>query len=59
VSEIGTTIRDRALLIVMTMAFAVLALDIAVPALALSIMALSRWLMVLDIYPLEPKGKTA
>jgi len=59
VFEIGTSIRDRALLIAMTTVFAVLALDIAVPALVLSIMALSRWLVLPEMYPVEPKGKTA
>ncbi|KGD99533.1 hypothetical protein [Rhizobium sp. YS-1r] len=55
----GTPIRDTALLIVMTTIFAVLALNIAVPALVLSIMALSRWLVSSEIYPTEPRGKTA
>ncbi|CAN7265496.1 MULTISPECIES: hypothetical protein [unclassified Neorhizobium] len=55
----GTTIRESALLLVMTTIFAVLALDIAVPALVLSLMALSRWLVSLEIYPVEPRGKTA
>jgi hypothetical protein len=55
----GTTIRERALLLVMTTIFAVLALDIAIPAMTLSLMALSRWLVSLDLYPVEPRGKTA
>jgi len=55
----GTTIRDGALLAVMTTIFAVLALDIAVPALVLSVMALSRWLVLPEMYPVGPRGKTA
>jgi hypothetical protein len=55
----GTAFRDKALLIAMTALFAVLALDIAVPALVLSLMALSRWLVVPEILPAEPRGKTA
>jgi hypothetical protein len=55
----GTLFWDRALLVVMTTIFAVLALDISVPALVLSLMALSRWVVVLDFYPVEPKGETA
>lgn len=47
------------MLIAMTAIFAALALDIAVPALVLSIMALSRWLVAPEIYPVEPRGKTA
>lgn len=56
---VGTMFWDRALLVVMTTIFAVLALDISVPALVLSLMALSRWVVVLDFYPVEPKGETA
>ncbi|CDN53579.1 Hypothetical protein RG1141_CH12240 [Neorhizobium galegae bv. officinalis bv. officinalis str. HAMBI 1141] len=55
----GTIIRGRALLLVMTTIFAALALDIAVPALVLSLMALSRWLVSLDVYPVELRGRTA
>lgn len=55
----GTAVRERALLIVMTTIFAVLALDIAFPALVLSVMALSRWLVLPDIYSAKPKGMTA
>jgi hypothetical protein len=56
---VGTAVRERALLIAMTGIFAVLALDIAVPALVLSLMALSRWLVLPEMFPAEPRGKTA
>jgi hypothetical protein len=55
----GTLFREGALLLVMTTIFAVLALDITVPALVLSLMALSRWVVALDFYPVEPKGEAA
>ncbi|MGK6312956.1 hypothetical protein [Neorhizobium sp. DT-125] len=55
----GTAVRDGALLVVMTTIFAALALDITVPAVVLSAMALSRWLVSPEIYPVEPRGKTA
>ncbi|SMF51188.1 hypothetical protein SAMN02982989_2986 [Xaviernesmea oryzae] len=55
----GTAIRDGALLAVMTTIFAALALDISVPAVVLSVMALSRWLVSPEIYPVEPRGKAA
>ncbi|WP_430240688.1 hypothetical protein [Neorhizobium sp. DAR64861/K0K2] len=43
----------------MTTIVAVLALDIAIPALVLSLMALSRWVVTLDLSPAEPEGETA
>jgi hypothetical protein len=52
----GTTLQSGALLGVMTMFFAVLALNIAVPAVVLSIMALTRWMVLLDFHPAQPKG---
>lgn len=55
----GTTVRNRALLVVMTTIFAVLALNIAVPAVVLSAMALSRLLVLPEMHPVEPRGKTA
>ena len=55
----GTAIREHALLAVMTAIFAVLALDIDVPALVLSVMALSRWLVLPEMHPAEPNGRTA
>lgn len=55
----GTVVRGRALLGIMTMFFAVLALDIAFPALVLSLMAVARWVVLLEIHPAEPKGATA
>ena len=47
------------MLIAMTAIFAMLALNIAVPAGVLCVMALTRWLMVPEMYPVEPRGKTA
>lgn len=55
----GTQIKDRALLIVMTAIFAVLALDIAVPALVLSLMAMSRWVVSLELDPVDLEGEAA
>jgi hypothetical protein len=55
----ATSTTSFALLIVMTTIFAALALDIAIPALVLSLMALSRWVITLDLYPAEPEGETA
>ncbi|KQQ37586.1 MULTISPECIES: hypothetical protein [Rhizobium/Agrobacterium group] len=55
----ATSTTSIALLIVMTTIFAVLALDIAIPALVLSLMALSRWVVTLDLSPAEPEGETA
>ncbi|MFB9951035.1 hypothetical protein ACFFP0_19480 [Rhizobium puerariae] len=55
----GTAVGHRALLVVMTAVFAVLALDIAVPTMVLSVMALMRWLLSPEMYPVEPRGKTA
>ncbi|WP_220325180.1 hypothetical protein [Rhizobium wenxiniae] len=52
-------IRQYALLIVLTGAFAGLALNIAVPAVVLSLMALSRWIVLTDMDPAELKGKAA
>ena len=57
--DVVTFIRQRALLIVLTGAFAGLALNIAVPAVVLSVMALSRWVVSADIDLAELKGKTA
>ncbi|WP_162894973.1 hypothetical protein [Rhizobium terrae] len=47
------------MLAVMTTIFAALAMDIAVPAAVLSLMALSRWLVLPEMYPVGPRGKTA
>ncbi len=47
------------MLIVMTMVFATLALDIAVPGLTLSLMALSRWLVLPKMISVEPRRNTA
>lgn len=55
----ATSTTSIALLIVMTTIFAVLALDIAIPALVLSLMALSKWVVTLDLSPAEPEGETA
>ncbi len=52
-------IRQHALLIVLTGAFAGLALNIAVPAVVLSSMALSRWIVLADMDPAELEGKAA
>jgi hypothetical protein len=52
-------IRQHALLIVLTGAFAGLALNIAVPAVIMSVMALSRWVVLADVDLAELKGKTA
>ncbi|KKX34249.1 hypothetical protein [Rhizobium sp. LC145] len=54
----GTTLQNGALLGIMTMFFAVLALNIAVPAMVLSIMALARWIVLLEFDPAQPKGVT-
>ncbi len=52
-------IRQHGLLIVLTGAFAGLALNIAVPAVVLSLMAVSRWFVLTDIDLAELKGKAA
>lgn len=52
-------IRQHILLIVLTGAFAGLALNIAVPAVVLSSMALSRWIVLADMDLAELKGKAA
>jgi hypothetical protein len=52
-------IRQHALLIVLTGAFAGLALNIAVPAVIMSVMALSRWIVLADVDLAELKGKAA
>ncbi|MBA5803231.1 MULTISPECIES: hypothetical protein [Rhizobium] len=49
VTAMGTKIAKVALLVTAMMFFAVLALDIAIPALVLCIMALSIWLVSLDL----------
>jgi type IV secretory pathway VirB3-like protein len=41
----GTAVKSRALLVVMTTIFAVLACDIAVPAVVLSLMAVAKLLV--------------
>jgi hypothetical protein len=58
-SGIGTFLGRHALLIVLTGAFAALALDITYPAVVLSIMALSRSLVSIDKDLAEVEGKTA
>lgn len=55
----GTRLSRIALLLIMMMFFAMLALDIAVPAMVLSAMALSKWLISMDIPVPERKGETA
>ncbi|AUW42132.1 hypothetical protein ACC699_25810 [Rhizobium ruizarguesonis] len=45
----GTKIAKAAFLVTAMMFFAVLALDIAIPTLVLCIMALSTWLVSLDL----------
>ncbi|MBB2753169.1 UNVERIFIED_ORG: hypothetical protein GGI57_003879 [Rhizobium aethiopicum] len=45
----GTRIAKAAFLLTAMMFFAVLALDIAIPTLVLCIMALSTWLVSLDL----------
>ncbi len=57
--DVITFIRQRLLLIVLTGAFAALALNIAVPALVLSVMALSRWVVSADLDLAELEGKAA
>ncbi len=52
-------IRQNALLIVPTGAFAGLALNIAVPAAVLSLMALSRWIVLTDVDLAELEGNAA
>jgi ABC-type maltose transport system permease subunit len=54
-----TFIRQRGLLLLLTGAFAALALNIAVPAVVLSLMALSRWIVSGDMDLAELEGKTA
>lgn len=54
-----TFLRERFLLIVLTGAFAALALNIAVPAVVLSVMALSRWIVSADLGLAELEGKAA
>lgn len=50
----GTKIARTAFLVVAVIFFAVLALDITIPTLVLCIMALSTWLVSLDL-PVERK----
>ncbi|AYD00715.1 membrane protein [Neorhizobium sp. NCHU2750] len=54
-----TFIRGRVLLLLLTGAFAALALDITVPAVVLSLMALSRWFVSMDMDLAELEGKAA
>ncbi|KEQ06805.1 membrane protein [Pseudorhizobium pelagicum] len=55
----GTVILECALLSIMTMFFAVLALDIAMPAVVLSLMALLRWLATMEFHLVQPGRRTA
>ncbi|WHO71691.1 hypothetical protein [Rhizobium sp. BT03] len=48
-TSMGTRIAKAAFLLTAMMFFAVLALDIAIPTLVLCIMALSTWLVSLDL----------
>ncbi|WP_143535276.1 MULTISPECIES: hypothetical protein [Rhizobium] len=48
-TSMGTRIAKAAFLLMAMMFFAVLALDIAIPTLVLCIMALSTWLVSLDL----------
>ncbi|MDO3434258.1 hypothetical protein QWJ46_16370 [Rhizobium sp. CBN3] len=57
-TPMGSKIAKAAILVTAMMFFAVLALDIAVPALVLCIMALSTWLVSLDL-PVAHKGGEA
>ncbi|WP_245480352.1 hypothetical protein [Neorhizobium sp. NCHU2750] len=47
------------MLLLLTGAFAALALDITVPAVVLSLMALSRWFVSMDMDLAELEGKAA
>ncbi len=55
----GTQKPDLSLLSIMTMLFAVLALDIAIPAVVLSLMALLRWLSTVEFHLVQPGRRTA
>ena len=55
----GTQKPDLSLLSIMTMLFAVLALDIAIPAVVLSLMALLRWLPTVEFHLVQPGRRTA
>jgi hypothetical protein len=55
----GTPKPELALLSIMTMFFAVLALDIAIPAVVLSLMALLRWLPRVEFHLVQPGRRTA
>ncbi len=55
----GTMTKDRALLVVMTTIFAMLALDISIPAAVLSLMALTKLLVEADIRPFQAEGEAA
>ena len=55
----GTHTLGPALLSIMTMFFAVLALDIAFPAVVLSAMALLRWLGTVEFHLAQPRRRTA
>lgn len=55
----GTQKPDLSLLSIMTVLFAVLALDIAIPAVVLSLMALLRWLPTVEFHLVQPGRRTA
>ncbi|WP_042118316.1 hypothetical protein [Rhizobium etli] len=55
----GSKIAKAAFLVTAMMFFAILALDIAVPALVLCIMALSTWLVSLDLPVARKQGGEA
>lgn len=57
--NVGALPKERAMLIIMTMIFAALALDIAYPAAVLSVMALARWAVSIEFSPAQMEGKTA
>ncbi|PDT35074.1 hypothetical protein CO671_18050 [Rhizobium sp. M10] len=48
-TSVGSKIAKAAFLVTAVMFFAILALDIAIPTLVLCIMALSTWLVSLDL----------
>jgi hypothetical protein len=55
----GTMTKDRALLVVMTTIFAILALDISIPAVVLSLMALAKLLVEMDLRPFTAEWEAA
>ncbi|WP_157131395.1 hypothetical protein [Rhizobium sp. NXC14] len=58
-TPMGSKIAKAAILVTAMMFFAILALDIAIPALVLCIMALSTWLVSLDLPIARKQGGEA